>query len=359
MSTAPYFPFYPQDWLSDPKVALLSLEAQGAYFTLLCQMWVLNEDCTLRDDDASLARLLRLTPARWRKIRSALIDCYTPLLFVEDGRLISKRLRQEFHKFTEKCAKNKAAAEKRWRGHDAKALETKAPSDASALPDAPSRTALPGAIQTSEPDSDLNSKPRRKKTSKPASSKDLREDERGHTDHIQFANFKEIYPDRPGAQGWGIASRHFSSLVEDGLSPEALIVAAKAYRAKLKGLKDRSTVQQAATFLGPEKETWKEFLPKDPVKKGGEGSSLSGSNELVSPPEKPGLMVKSASAPGLAWERYLERHPGYTAPGGEQAWLLIFNLRNQTQVRLPSLHPPNPEPHSALPKTAIEVETET
>ena len=36
---APWFPFYPADWLSDPKVAALTWASQGRYIGLLASMW--------------------------------------------------------------------------------------------------------------------------------------------------------------------------------------------------------------------------------------------------------------------------------------------------------------------------------
>ncbi|WDL99307.1 DUF1376 domain-containing protein [Alicyclobacillus sp. ALC3] len=111
---APYFPFYPRDWLSDGNVQVLSLEEAGAYITLLAYMWNGGKDCSLDDDDANLAKLLHVSLKRWKKLRSVLFDGSGAVFHVSDGRVRNKRLDAEWRAVLEKSANNTKAANKRW-----------------------------------------------------------------------------------------------------------------------------------------------------------------------------------------------------------------------------------------------------
>jgi uncharacterized protein YdaU (DUF1376 family) len=53
---SPAFQFYPGEWLSSTKVAMMNLAEQGAYLRLLCHEWA-DPHCTLPDDDEQLAVL--------------------------------------------------------------------------------------------------------------------------------------------------------------------------------------------------------------------------------------------------------------------------------------------------------------
>lgn len=112
---APYFPFYPADWLSDPNAQILTLEESGAYINLLAYMWRDGKDCTLPDDDKYIARLLHVPPRKWMQIRKSLIDGPGAVIHrTEDGVLWNNRLREEWCRAADKIEKNKAAANKRW-----------------------------------------------------------------------------------------------------------------------------------------------------------------------------------------------------------------------------------------------------
>lgn len=56
MAVLPYFPFYPADWLSSPRIMCSTLAQQGAYIRLLCVCWMSN-NCSLPDDDNKLVTL--------------------------------------------------------------------------------------------------------------------------------------------------------------------------------------------------------------------------------------------------------------------------------------------------------------
>jgi uncharacterized protein YdaU (DUF1376 family) len=89
---APAFQWYPKDWLTDEKVMLMTCEERGAYFHLLNHAW-LNEDCSLPDDDKSLA-ILSGANGRWEHVFPSVRD-----MFEQKGdRLFNKRLLKEREK---------------------------------------------------------------------------------------------------------------------------------------------------------------------------------------------------------------------------------------------------------------------
>ncbi len=91
MSDIPYIPFYPDAFLAD--TAMLSLEEKGAYFVLLCYMWI--NAAELPDDDHKLARILGTTTVKWKKLRKNIEGFFTK---TADGFLTQKRLKKEWEK---------------------------------------------------------------------------------------------------------------------------------------------------------------------------------------------------------------------------------------------------------------------
>jgi uncharacterized protein YdaU (DUF1376 family) len=73
----PDMPLLVNDWLSSTRIALLTPTEEGALIRLLCHAW--NEpDCSLPDDDATLAKLSRLG-RQWHKGSGAKIRAmFTP-----------------------------------------------------------------------------------------------------------------------------------------------------------------------------------------------------------------------------------------------------------------------------------------
>lgn len=80
MSKAPAMPMYWDAYLAD--TTHLTTEEHGAYMLLLAAMWRRNG--SVPDDDKDNARILGLTPAKWRKIKARLIG-----FLVIEGGLIS------------------------------------------------------------------------------------------------------------------------------------------------------------------------------------------------------------------------------------------------------------------------------
>ena len=117
--TAPAFLFYVQDFLTDARSAAMSLEARGAYVTLLAHEWI---EGGLPADPVALAELLHVTPASWARLWPPLAGC-----FVQRGdRLVNRRLeaeraaqrdreRRRQEAAAERKAQARAAAAARWR----------------------------------------------------------------------------------------------------------------------------------------------------------------------------------------------------------------------------------------------------
>lgn|SRR5262245_10154794 len=90
---APAFQFYANDWLSSPRIMLMSPAQEGAYIRLLCIAWN-DPDCSIPDDDAQLAILSRLGEG-WLKGGSTLVrECFNQHP-EKPGRLVNLRLLEE------------------------------------------------------------------------------------------------------------------------------------------------------------------------------------------------------------------------------------------------------------------------
>ena len=114
MSTTPYFPFYPADYLAD--TAHLTTEQHGAYLLLLMTAWARGG--RLPADPKKLARIARVSARRWRLIAEEVLE-----YFEEDGdEIVSRRMEREHQKAVSKSEKRSASGK---RGGIAKALKAK------------------------------------------------------------------------------------------------------------------------------------------------------------------------------------------------------------------------------------------
>lgn len=96
------FQFYPRDFLASDKVARMSLTEVGIYFTLLCYAWLGNG---LPSDVAEIAKLVRIPPARFRRIWAGVLsECFT----LKNGKFVNprqERQRKELQAYVESCAR--------------------------------------------------------------------------------------------------------------------------------------------------------------------------------------------------------------------------------------------------------------
>jgi uncharacterized protein YdaU (DUF1376 family) len=102
MSKAPAMPMYWDAYLGD--TTHLTTEEHGAYLLLLAAMW--RRDGSVPDDDKDNARIIGLTPAKWRKIKVRLVNTI-PGFYVSGGVVSQKNLQKIWKNTQEKIAKNR------------------------------------------------------------------------------------------------------------------------------------------------------------------------------------------------------------------------------------------------------------
>jgi uncharacterized protein YdaU (DUF1376 family) len=103
MSKAPAMPMYWDAYLAD--TTHLTTEEHGAYMLLLAAMW--RRDGQVPDDDRDNARILGLTPAKWRKIKARFSSTISGFL-IEGGTITQEKLRKTWENTQEKIDKNRA-----------------------------------------------------------------------------------------------------------------------------------------------------------------------------------------------------------------------------------------------------------
>lgn len=91
MTKKPYMPFFPDAYMSD--TVHLTMEEQGAYFRLLCWMWI--NDGKLENDDKKIARILNTHPNKWQKLRPSVVAYFTPC---GPGYVTQNRLQKEYQR---------------------------------------------------------------------------------------------------------------------------------------------------------------------------------------------------------------------------------------------------------------------
>jgi len=92
---APYFRFYPKEWLSEASTVQMTVEEVGAYIRLILFMWTESPGCWLPDDDPTLARIAGVNVNRWKRLRDALIDAPFAPFQVTNGRITCPLLERE------------------------------------------------------------------------------------------------------------------------------------------------------------------------------------------------------------------------------------------------------------------------
>lgn len=105
----PYIPFFVDDYQRDTRH--LSAEEHGVYLLLLMAAWA-SPDASLPDDDHLLAGLAKLSAARWKKTKPAIMA-----FWIFDGRSkkwVQKRLKKERRLAAYRRQKSGDAAATRW-----------------------------------------------------------------------------------------------------------------------------------------------------------------------------------------------------------------------------------------------------
>ncbi|AUX76387.1 YdaU family protein [Sinorhizobium fredii] len=114
MSERPFMQLYVSDFIGD--TLHLSTEQIGAYMLLLMAMW--NAGGRLPNDDAKLARVVRMSVKKWKSIEADLLGFFD----VEGGEITHNRLTKEIQKSERKSQSRADAGAK---GGSAKALKDK------------------------------------------------------------------------------------------------------------------------------------------------------------------------------------------------------------------------------------------
>ena len=143
MSSTPFMQLYPADYLA--KTMDLTTEQHGAYLLILMTMW--QHDAKLPNDPVKLARIARMTPAKFRSVWGEIGRFFQ----VEGDKITNPRLTKERKKAAEKSSKRAAAGRA---GGQAKALKDNEARLANAMP-MPQHSPDP-RVQKEEEDTDVS-----------------------------------------------------------------------------------------------------------------------------------------------------------------------------------------------------------
>lgn len=106
-SDAPWFPFYPADWLSSQAVMLMNYEERGQYLHLLAVCWN-DEDCSIPGNDTDMALLCGCHHVS-EKVRSKFIPHPYKKDALTNPRLMAERVEQVAFKKSKSRAGAKGA----------------------------------------------------------------------------------------------------------------------------------------------------------------------------------------------------------------------------------------------------------
>lgn len=103
MAALPYMPLFVADYLAD--TAHLSTVQHGAYLLLIMNYW--QRSGPLPDDDARLAKIARVGPREWARMRDTLSEFFS----IADGHWSHSRIATELARIEAKSLKSKKAAQ--------------------------------------------------------------------------------------------------------------------------------------------------------------------------------------------------------------------------------------------------------
>ena len=110
MAEFPAMPWWTDAYLAD-TTHLTTLE-HGAYMLLLAAMWRSGE-ARLPADDERLARIVKLGPKQWQRIRATIME----FLKEENGYLVQRRLKDEWVAVKQRSQKATESANAKWLKH--------------------------------------------------------------------------------------------------------------------------------------------------------------------------------------------------------------------------------------------------
>lgn len=154
MSKAPSMPMYWDAYIAD--TTHLTTEEHGAYLLLLAAMWRRNG--SVPDSDKDIARIVGLTPAKWRRTKARLAD----FLIIENDEITQKNLQKIWKNTQEKIAKNRANGAKGGRPVSSKNKDLAKPNGSVSVNPNKSIPEPEPEPEKKEPSNEGSQKPRRK-----------------------------------------------------------------------------------------------------------------------------------------------------------------------------------------------------
>lgn len=110
MAKAPYFPFYPGDWMKDPSLSMCAPATRGIWSDLLCVIHELNQGGTASGSAEQLARACRCTVAEFVAAADELAATGTADISQRNGRyhIHSRRMERDLKTRAEREAAGSA-----------------------------------------------------------------------------------------------------------------------------------------------------------------------------------------------------------------------------------------------------------
>jgi len=236
----------------------LTAEEFGAYHFILYATWR-NNGVPLPDDDRRLARVCRVTLARWRRLRGVLTDFFD----LSEGTWRQKRLEKEWDYVAQRRRALRANAAK---GGRAKARKEQQSGLAKGSPQAAPKAATHTQTHTQT----HTLKREGKETPPPAPPLGRGSDAGGARgsraqapaavpqDEAAWQAFWAVYPSRGRyANPRQPARQRFLALLRRGIVAERMIAGAKAYGQDMAAEPERRLVAQAQTFL--KQQRWEQY----------------------------------------------------------------------------------------------------
>ncbi len=242
MSQAPIMPMATDAMIAD--TTHLTAEEFGAYHLILYATWR-NNGVPLPDDHRRMARVCRVTPTRWRRLREVLSVFFD----LTEGCWRQKRLEKEWNYVKQR---RHALRQNGAKGGRAKALKLRKTPPANGSPGAP----MPASTQTQSPNPKKNppSSPRGEE-----SDAQLRvgvgegacgEVSGSAAQEAKWQAFWAAYPSRGRYANPQMPAREqFLLLLGQGVPAEEMTAGAKAYARDMADEAERRLVAQAQTFL--------------------------------------------------------------------------------------------------------------
>lgn len=227
----------------------LQADEVGAYMLILMAMWT-RPTCDLPEDPARIARVARVSKRLWdSRIGPVIMD----FLMVQDGAVISERLRKEAAYVERQVTlqSNRKSGEKSAKGQKIKEVP-------------------PSTDTTTDDPSQQPNNPTEEET-KASSSKEVE----------AYQRYLEAHP-KPVDSDAGFA--RFSALVADGIEADRIIASAALYGQTVKGWSAEARVQQSDNFLCPDNGKWKNYHPKPKAVRSSEADILAHHAKVINGP---------------------------------------------------------------------------